>query len=410
MSGSIEEVAALAGVSTATVSRALRGLPNVAESTRIRVVAAAAQLLYVASPQASRLASGRTGTVGVVVPYVTRWFFAQIISGAEAVLRAGGLDLLLYNLGDDAGRARFFDAVPLRKRVDAVLVLCLPLTPMEIEVLQALNVPVVVVGAAVPGFAGVRIDDVAGATVAVRHLINLGHRRIGLISGGATGEGSDDREPMRFTAPTDRRRGYRHALRSAGIPLDSRLEAAGHFTVRGGEQAMAELLSAQAPPTAVFAESDEMAMGALRTLRRAGLRVPDDLSVVGFDGHEMAELFDLTTIVQPVVRQGEIAAQLLLSLLRQETPASTGASGDDGDGGGGGGGGGGEMGGSADDDAAGESASADTRVNPAVPISIVVPTSIHVRGTTCPPRGQGNDVSPTVSDPTRPASPDAPVM
>ncbi|WP_242606456.1 LacI family DNA-binding transcriptional regulator, partial [Protofrankia symbiont of Coriaria ruscifolia] len=315
MGGSIEEVAKKAGVSTATVSRALRGLSGVAESTRQRVLEAAAQLQYMASPPASRLAGGRTGAIGVVVPYVTRWFSAQIVSGAEAVLRAEGLDLLLYNLGDEAGRVRIFDA--LRKRVDAVLVLGRPLTPTESEVLHTLDVPVVLVGATVPGFPSVRTDDVAGARAAVQHLINLGHRRIGLISG----EGSDDGEPMHFTASQDRRHGYRQALAAAGIECDPGLESVGDFTWRGGTRAMAELLSVQSPPTAVFAASDEMAMGALEALRRAGFRVPEDMSVIGFGGHDMAELFGLTTIAQPVVRQGEIAARLLLDLLGRNRPS-----------------------------------------------------------------------------------------
>ncbi|WP_242606260.1 DUF3052 family protein [Protofrankia symbiont of Coriaria ruscifolia] len=415
MGGSIEDVAALAGVSTATVSRALRGLPGVAESTRRRVREAAAQLEYVASPQASRLASGRTGTIGVVVPDVTSWVFAQVVSGAEAVLRAAGLDLLLYNLGDDAGRVRFFDALPLRKRVDAVLILCPPLTLTEIEFLQALNIPVVLVGATVPGFASVRVDDVAGARAAVQHLINLGHGRIGLISGGAVGDESGDREPVPFTAPTDRPRGYRQALAAAGIECDPGLETAGHFTVQGGAQAMAELLSIQSPPTAVFAASDEMAMGALRTLRHAGLRVPEDMSVIGFDGHDMAELFDLTTIVQPAARQGKIAAELLLNLLdrerRSSTDPSNNATGE-------------SVGGArvtGDGSAAfaaethpptgGPGSLTDTvpaaspdqdafSPDQGAPMPIVVPTSIQIRDTTCPPHERNNAtrVSPTAAN------------
>ena len=122
MAASIEDVARLAGVSIATVSRALRGLPDVATTTRDRVLDAAAELDYVASPFAARLASGRTATVGVVVPFVNRWFFAEVIDTVETALRKAGFDLLLYNLGDEAGRTRFFDVMPMRKRVDAVLV------------------------------------------------------------------------------------------------------------------------------------------------------------------------------------------------------------------------------------------------------------------------------------------------
>lgn len=305
MAASIEDVARAAGVSTATVSRALRGLPNVSPETRERVLHAALELRYVASPHAVGLAGGRTRTVGVVVPFVTRWFFGQVISGVDSVLRANGYELLLYHLGDVQGRRRLFDQMPMRKRVDALLVLCLPLTPEEVEVLTSTALPVAVVGARVPGFSCVAIDDVDGGAKAARHLLNLGHRRIGLISG------TPD-EPMHFTAPIDRRQGYQAALAAAGLSPDPGLEVPGHFTVEGGATAMGHLLSVEQPPTAVFAESDEMAMGALRTLRQAGLRVPQEVSVIGFDDHEMAGLMDLTTVGQPVFEQGVLAANMLV--------------------------------------------------------------------------------------------------
>ena len=314
MAASIEDVARRAGVSIATVSRSLRGLPDVAPRTRERVLAAARELDYVASPFAARLASGRTYAVGVVVPFVSRWFFTQVVSGAEEVLREAGYDLLLYNLGDQAGRERFFERMPVRKRVDGLLVLCLPLTDAEIDSVRALDLPVAVVGSTVPGFASVRIDDVAGAETAVDHLVGLGHRRIGLISG------TPD-EPMHFTAPVERRRGYRRALRRAGISPDPSLDVPGHFTPAGGRAAMERLLLLPDPPTAVVAESDEMAYGAMRAIRGAGLTVGVDVSVVGFDNHDLADLLELTTIAQPVLRQGDLAARALLAALGPTAPA-----------------------------------------------------------------------------------------
>jgi LacI family transcriptional regulator, repressor for deo operon, udp, cdd, tsx, nupC, and nupG len=314
MTVSIEDVAARAGVSTATVSRALRGLPNVSELTRERVRDAARALDYVVSPSASSLATGRTSTVGVVVPYVGRWFFGQAISGAETALRQHGFDLLLYTLGTGARRRRFFEELPLRRRVDALLVLALPLTDSEAASIARLKIPTAVIGATVPGFSSVRIDDVEGAIKAVTHLINLGHRRIGMIHGAI--------EPAEFIVPEDRRRGFRAALASAGLEHDPALEVDGRFTLVGGERAMASLLSAKHRPTAVFAQSDEMAFGALRAIRRAGLRCPEDVSVVGFDDHEMAELLDLTTVAQPVVEQGALAVEHVLAELRGEAGPS----------------------------------------------------------------------------------------
>lgn len=315
MSASIEDVAKLAGVSIATVSRSLRGLPDVAPSTRDKVLAAAQELDYVASPFAARLASGRSSTLGVVLPFVNRWFFAEVLGAVEAVLSASGYDLLLHNLGDSEGRARFFSVLPVRKRVDAVLIVSLALTEDEVAALNTLELPVGVIGVHHPGMFSVRIDDVTAARSAVDHLLSLGHRRIGLIGG-------DTDDPMRFTPPHHRGTGYRQALRAAGVHPDDSLERLGYFTVEGGEAAMRQLLALPERPTAVFAESDEMAYGAIRAIRRSGLRVPHDVAVIGFDDHATAGLLDLTTIRQPVAEQGTVLAQQLLDSLNGTAKAS----------------------------------------------------------------------------------------
>jgi DNA-binding LacI/PurR family transcriptional regulator len=300
----IDAVAKLAGVSTATVSRALRGLPNVSAETRARVLAAAGELDYVMSPSASRLASGQTRSIGVVSPYLGRWYFGQVLSGAEEVLRAAGYDVLLFALPDDGARQAFFARMPLRRRVDGVLILTLPLDEAEMAQLGALGLPLASVGIPGRGISSVGIDDEAGARTAVNHLVNLGHERIALIGGGS--------EPLHFTVPHDRLAGYRGALADAGLPVLPGYEMDGQFTFVGGEAAMAGLLALPDPPTAVFAESDEMAVGAMRAVRQAGLSVPDDVSIVGFDDHELATMMDLTTVAQPVHDQGRIAAQMLL--------------------------------------------------------------------------------------------------
>ena len=317
-SASIEDVARLAQVSIATVSRSLRGLPEVAPLTRDRVLAAARELNYVASPFAARLASGRTFTVGVVVPFVDRWFFAAVLGAVEAELRRAGYDLLLYNLNDVAGRERFFEVMPVRKRVDAVLVVSLSLSVKELAALRALKMPIGLVGNDVPGFFTARIDDVDGAARAVSHLTGLGHARIGLIGG-------DIDDPMRFTPPLYRRDGYLAALAAADIEVDASLEALGYFTVAGGEQAMAILLDRPHPPTAVFAESDEMAYGAIKTIRRRGLRIPDDVAVIGFDDRDTSELLDLSTVRQPVHDQGSTVARALLDAAQGAASAGPGA-------------------------------------------------------------------------------------
>lgn len=305
----IRDVANLAGVSPSSVSRSLRGMGGVSATTTERIREAADSLGYSVSPAAYRLATGRTGTVAIVMPFLTRWFFAELLGGVEQVIREAGLDLLVYHVGDTEMRQRYFSSGLLRKRVDGVILVTLALTDPEVGALRALDVPVCMVGAEVEGFSSVTINDVESASVAVRHLVNLGHERIGIISG-------DPTEPMHFTVPLKRRAGYQAALQAAGLTVAPELEAHGPFTVGGGEEATVELLGRRHLPTAIFAESDEMAFGALRALKRVGLRVPEDMSVIGFDDHPMAEYFELTTMAQDVRAQGhDIAQQLVSSVL-----------------------------------------------------------------------------------------------
>lgn len=305
----IVDVARLAGVSISTVSRTLRGSVNVSGLTRDRVLQAAAELAYVPSPAASRLASGRTRTIGVIVQFSARWFFAEVVRGAEGVLRSSDYDLLLFNVGDPCSRAHLFETMPLRRRVDAVLAVATEFTQAESDALGQLAVPLVVVGnQAGPTRYGVGVDDVDSAAMAVRHLVLLGHRDIAMISGLP-----DD--PIGQSTTLARRTGFAAGLRAAGLPSPPDLIVAEPWGVEGGRRAMERLLTRRELPTAVFAESDEMAFGALNTLRRVGLNVPGYVSVIGFDDHELAPGSDLTTIAQPAYEQGKLAAAMALDLL-----------------------------------------------------------------------------------------------
>lgn len=306
---SIKDVARDVGVSTATVSRALRGLPRVSDETRERVLEAASRLGYVASPHAAGLASGQTRTVAVIVPFVTRWYFSTVIHGAEQVLRAQGYDLLLYNLaGDPQARHRVFQTHLLSKRVDAILVLALAPTPDELRWLEHHAPPVSFVGCEAALGSSVRIDDVLVARTAMAHLVELGHRRIAYV-GGDTSDALDN------TSPLARLRGYRAALASAGLSQDPELEIEADWTVHGGILAWQTVAALPKRPTAIFAASDEMAIGLIHAARKAGLQVPEDLSVIGIDDYEMSELFDLTTVAQPTEEQGRVAARQMLDAI-----------------------------------------------------------------------------------------------
>jgi len=307
----IRDVAREAGVSTATVSRALRGLGNVDPVTAEHVRRVADRLDYVVSATASRLASGRTGSVAVVTPAISRWYFATLLTGVERVMQEADMDLLLHRSADPKVSSPALADRRLRSRVDGVLVLSLPSTSPDVVALRRRRMPVTLIGSRLAGLSSVTIDDVEGARLATQHLVNLGHQRIALI-GGAPGPGP-------FIPEVSRLEGYLEVLEQAGLKADARLQVPGNFTMAGGEAAMNSLLALRRPPSAVFCMSDEMAFGALRALRRHGLTAGADMALVGFDGHDMADLLDLTTVAQPVEELGEAGARDLLGRLADET-------------------------------------------------------------------------------------------
>jgi DNA-binding LacI/PurR family transcriptional regulator len=309
-SATIEDVAREAQVSVATVSRALRGLPNVAPSTRARVLGAAQRLHYVADPTAVRLAGGQRLAIGLVVPMLGQWFYSRLYSGIETVATLNGYDVLPFAISGPSGTDRFLERLPYRKRVDGLILADVPFEVQQFDRVVDTGEPVVTLGAVVPGTWGVAVDNVAVGRTAVEHLVGLGHRRIAIIGG------LED-DPFHFSIPLERYRGYRDALEAAGLPVDPVLSVPGHFSADGGAEAMHILLERSRPPTAVFACSDEMAIGAIQVARDAGLRVPEDLSVLGVDGHDLAAYVGLTTIEQDVTGQGERVAELLLDRLRR---------------------------------------------------------------------------------------------
>lgn len=306
----IVDVAARAGVSVATVSRALRGLPGVSEATRRLVQDIAAELGYVASPSAAGLPTGRTGAVAVVSPVARGWYFTAVLEGAQEVLTANGYDVLRYDLSEvETNRRKVFDTQLLRKRADALLIMSLPLTADEVGALHAMHRPVIVVGPIVPGLSCVRVDDVEVGRAATGHLVELGHRRIAFAGG-------DPDDHLGFPVSPDRRVGYAEALHAVGVEPDPALTVPAKFTVEAGIAAFAELAARGTEPTAVFAVSDEVAMGVMYEARRRGLRVPEDLSVVGVDDHDLSWLFGLSTVAQDVREEGRLAAAALVERLR----------------------------------------------------------------------------------------------
>jgi DNA-binding LacI/PurR family transcriptional regulator len=305
----IEDVAQAANVSVATVSRALRGLPNVAESTRRRVFEVATAMDYAPDPAAARLAAGRTRTVIVVVPHLAGWYFSTVIAGAEAVCNESGYEFLVVGVGSiDESRRLLDERSRLERRTDGVVLVNIPATDAQAASLRERGVSLSTIGTRVAGSPSVFIDDVEVGRLGARTLIELGHRRIGLISG----LGDD---PLNFEVPKRRRTGFDEALRAAAIPRDPDLVVGGNFGIDGGQEAMAQLLDLEHPPTAVFAMSDEMAFGALMELSRRSLEPGRDISVLGVDDHDVARVVALSTIRQDVPSQGAAAVRALIAAM-----------------------------------------------------------------------------------------------
>lgn len=306
---SIHDVARYCGVSTATVSRALRGLPNVSTRTRQLVQSAAAELGYVASPSASGLSGGLHHAVAVVVPSLNRWFYNVVVEGAAHELRVEGYDLFLIDMETGPGeRLRPFSNALLRKRADAVIALGIDFSAEERGEVRSLGLPAVAVGGPVPGLRSVGIDDVAASELALRHLYDLGHRRIAHV-GGADDYG------MQHSVAVRRYDTWRSFLGHRRISVPADYFGAAGFLLPEAKRVALDLLARPDRPTAVFAGSDEMAFGVLLAARELGLDVPGDLSVVGIDDHLWSDAFDLTTVRQRPRAQGAAAVRLVLDEL-----------------------------------------------------------------------------------------------
>ncbi|WP_324604636.1 LacI family DNA-binding transcriptional regulator [Streptomyces sp. NRRL S-337] len=302
------DVAHRAGVSVSTVSRTLRGLPTVSETTRARVEAAARELSFAITRSASSLVTGRTGRVAVLMPHLESWFLSATLSGMAPALRDAGLDLLVYSVTDVQERADFFDRLPARRNADALLVVSFALSPAERARLDDLGMPLVFVSQHAPGRPSVYVDDEEAALRGTRHLLNLGHRRIAFLQ-------TADETGFAWSSK-NRLAGHLRALTEAGIEHDDDLVmSVADWKGSGMAAAVGRLLSLQAPPTALFAETDDLAFRLLAALREANIPVPGRVSVMGFDDHVMSALMGLTTLAQSAAELGRTAVRLTRSVI-----------------------------------------------------------------------------------------------
>jgi LacI family transcriptional regulator len=305
----IREIAELAGVSIATVSRVVNSREDVSPETRELVQTIVRERGYTTNRSARGLANGRTGLIGATVPLVHAAYFSFLLSGAAEALYEQDMRLVLCPTMHEHDREVSLLERLMQGTTDGAVIILPEESSDELELLLSHGYRFVVIDPLLPlneRIPAVSAAHTAGADQAMKHLLSLGHRRIAAITGP---------RPMKATA--DRLRGYYAALAAAGIMPDPELEIEGNFEINGGVTGTAQLLDLPDPPTAIFAFNDNMAIGAIQTARARGLTVPDDLSIVGFDDLEEAEIVTpaLTTIRQPLAEMGRIAVSLLIRLL-----------------------------------------------------------------------------------------------
>jgi LacI family repressor for deo operon, udp, cdd, tsx, nupC, and nupG len=308
----IQDVAKLADVSTATVSRALATPERVSPEARARVLEAIAKTGYVPNPAARTLRSQKTYMVLVVLPDLSNTFFSKILRGIEETLFEAGYGMIISDLDGSPEKEAHFAAFTAAGRVDGAILLNGHLFGQSREgegQPARIKIPLVAVCEAIPGadIPQIEIDNRAAAYGMTQHLVSLGHRSIAYVSGPA----SNILERERF-------QGFKDGLETAGLPFDPALVLPGDYTIEAGVRAGQDLVARPTRPTAVFCTSDEMAIGLMRTLFSAGLRVPEDISVAGFDDIEFAAVAEppLTTIHQPRRELGQAAASALIELLQ----------------------------------------------------------------------------------------------
>lgn len=295
------------------MSRVLNDSPAVSEETRRIVLEAIRELDYAPSPIARRLSLGRTLTIAVVLPFLTLPAFVERLRGVQHVLGDSEYDLVLYSVGNPTQRDSYYRDLARPNRADGLLFMSLPPNNQQAQRLLHSKVPNVMIGSVHQTLHQVRVDDFYGGELATQHLINLGHRRIGLISDYID-------TPWHFVPMRDRFRGYQKALEKAGFEFNS------DFTIQGPHGrdeacAMAvKLLKRPDRPSAIFACSDTQAIGVLDAAQKLGIRVPEELSVVGYDGIRDAEYMQLTTVEQPLFESGVEGAQLLLENIVNPMP------------------------------------------------------------------------------------------
>ncbi|AZR74832.1 hypothetical protein BBF96_05275 [Anoxybacter fermentans] len=308
----MDEVAKLAGVSKATVSRVLNKSDLVQPETREKVIWAMEKLNYKPNMIARYLRKQETELIGIILPDMSNPFYSKVLKGIEEVAYKFGYDVVLMNTNYSEEREKNSFKTLLERRAEGVLFMCHRLDNEKMKWLEEFTLPSVIISRTIRNnhkIPFVNIDNVQGGYDATRYLISLGHRKIAMISGPFDDENSS----------LDRIAGYIKAISEANIPFNDHYLKEGDFTFVTAEKLVKELLTLPDPPTAIFAVSDETAIGAIRGALDLGYKVPEDLSIIGFDNLEIASYYNptLTTIAQPMTEMGRRATQILINIIEK---------------------------------------------------------------------------------------------
>lgn len=307
----IKDVAKKAGVSVSTVSHVINKTRFVNEQTQAKVLATMENLQYHPNSIARSLRrkDKRTHTIGLLIPDSTNPFFAEVLKGVEDVSFGAGFNVFLCNSDGNPQKETDYIEALLRKQIDGIILVSAGIDPNFNEYISQRKIPLIIVDREIEGinFNSVMIDNHIGGYLATSYLTKLGHRRIGCITG-----------PSVLTPSAYRIQGYRQALEEKSITLDHSLIIQGDFRAQSGRLATKQILTLTVPPTAIFACNDMMAVGAIRAIYEAGLKVPDDISVIGFDDILLASFIvpSLTTISQPSHEMGLLAAELVIKQIQ----------------------------------------------------------------------------------------------
>lgn len=308
MTISIKDIAKAADVSYSTVSRALNDSPRVRPETKRRIQHLASEMGYLPSTVARSLVTRRTQTMGVVVTTITDLFFAEVIYSIEETALKHNYSVILANSGGEPERELAAMRALRERRVDGIILVSGCSNREDLQAERGLDLPIVIINNVHKEHIGysVEVDNIGGGRQATQHLLELGHTRIAHIAG-----------PIREWDGEERQSGYQQALKAWGLPLDPALTVRGDSRPQGGMQAMQQLLALASPPSAVFCYNDATALGAMRAAHAAGLRIPEQLSIIGFDDIDLNPYFEppLTTIAQPKREMGKKAVQMILNLL-----------------------------------------------------------------------------------------------